>query len=270
MGELPHRPNDIQGRGVAGADASRVSDDLRRWVGNPYDLRSRTYVGDESDTVVPRSVDYLPRAYPSPWVRVLVFGLFTALAALLVVVVLVALGGCVSVPSASPEAAGRGLLGRTWDTVTGVFTVGSSQSPSFAIVGLLANLCLIAAVLTVVASIYFPVIAPRRAAVTCLALAVGLWSLQWALAEFLGIVVVLAFLTGIVAVAPWVLGWARLSFARAGKHLAEKPGNERAGVAMLAQVDPRVMRNRKQELTNWEVWNKAGKRQTTERVEVTP
>lgn len=87
MGELPHRPNDIQGRGVAGVDASRVSDDLRRWVG----------AGDDE-----------PRAYPSPWVRVFVFGLFTLVAAMLVVTVLVALGGCAFSPF--PDRGG-GVLG---------------------------------------------------------------------------------------------------------------------------------------------------------------
>lgn len=83
--------------------------------------------------------------------------------ALAVLVACGVIGGCASTTTKAAKEEGTGLL-------SSLFAPGSA--PSFAIVGILASLCLVIAVGSALASIWLPII-PRRAAVTALLLSDG-------------------------------------------------------------------------------------------------
>jgi len=219
----------------------RLSDDLRSWVGD-----------DE------------PRDYPSPWVRVFIFALFTSLVALIVVGLLVMLGGCASWGSTTASAA-KDAGGFFSNLFTGTPGKGG---PNYAIISYTASVLFVIGVITLVASFWIPLI-PRRASGVCLAVSVGCWVLAYVMDAYLGITVLVLMIAGVAAAAPWVIGWVRLSIKRAGQRLASE-GDERAGVALMATVDPRVMKNRKRVLENAIIQNKADRLRVAPRSEVTP
>lgn len=152
-------------------------------------------------------------------------------------------GGCASWSGAATKAATDASTG-FWHTLT-----APGNAPSYAIVGLLGGFCLVVAVGTAFASIWIPLI-PRKAAVAALLMSIGLFALHRLLSQYLGVLVLLVVVGGIVAVAPLLFGWVRRSVAKAGERLALT--DPRGGVAVQATVNPKVMAVRKQALTRWE------------------
>lgn len=151
--------------------------------------------------------------------------------------------GCASWSGTATKAAtdaGNGF----WQSLT-----APGNAPSYAIVGLLGGFCLVVAVGTAFASIWIPLI-PRKAAVAALLMSIGLFALHRLLSQYLGVLVLLVVVGGIVAVAPLLFGWVRRSVAKAGEQLALT--DPRGGVAVQAAVNPKVLRVRKAALTRYE------------------
>lgn len=108
----------------------------------------------------------------------------------------------------------------------------------FAVLGWLAALCAVAGVAALVVGFFVPFV-PRKAALSCIVLAVGLWFLQGLLERWMGAFLWVGGIAALIAVAvaayPWVVCGVRWAQDRAGDRLA-RSGDARAGVALRARA----------------------------------
>ncbi len=153
-------------------------------------------------------------------------------------VLFVFLGGCAAWhPVDDAKEAAPGFFRHLFTGAPGM------GGPNYSIISITASLLFVVGIITLVASFWIPLI-PRRASIVCLCVSVGCWVLQYVLDAYLGLTVLVLMVAGIAAAAPWVIGYVRLSFQRAGQKLALT--DPRAGVAIQAVANPAKLKRRKE------------------------